>query len=665
MSEIAKAYVQIEPTFKGVQDKIAKELGAGDAGEKSGKEAGSKFGQGFASVLGTATKVIGGAVIAGATATAGVVKSATDSFAQFEQLAGGTELLFGSASDSVMKNAESAFQRVQMSTNDYLETANSFATGLKESLGGDSQAAADLADAIIVAQADVVAATGNSAENVANAFAGIMKNNFTMLDNLQLGIKPTKEGMQEVIDKMNELNGTEYEMGNLADMQSALVDYIDYVGMAGYASNEASDTIEGSLATLSASWENLLTGMGNKDADLSALINNLVTSAETVVSNMLPVMEQALTGVSTLVSELAPVIAQKLPELLQSILPMLLTSGAQVIQTLAQGLLSAIPSMMPTITELIVSLANMLIEMLPQLIEVGAQVLVQLAMGIAQALPTLIPTIVEVVLTIVQYLIENIDLLIDAAIQLMLGLTMGIIEAIPILVEKAPEIIVALLNALVRAIPKLVEAGKQIITMIANAVSTYGPQLLQKGQQLISDLKNKLIEKVKEFVNIGKNIVDGVKKGISDAWESLKNWFSEKISGLVDGVKDALGIASPSKVFASQVGKWIPAGIAEGIEDNMGVLNKTIDSLSGSVIGSSVDAMVHSNMSYDYGEMQSGSDLSAMVSLLAQFLPQIADNTGREIVLDGDAGRLFRLIQRESVRNTQLVGTGSVLSATT
>lgn len=649
---IGTAYIQIEPSFEGVNSAIEKEMGG--EGEKAGKSAGGKFGSGFASVLGASAKIAAAGVAAGATAAAGIVKQATQSYAEFEQLAGGAELLFGSASDSVMKNAESAFQRVQMSTNDYLQTANSFATGLKESLGGDAQAAANLADKIIVAQADVVAATGNNAENVANAFAGIMKNNFTMLDNLQLGIAPTKEGMQEVIDKMNELNGTEYEMGNLADMQSAIVDYIDYVGMAGYAQNEASETIEGSLATLKASWDNLLTGMGDKNADFSSLIDGLVGSAETVVGNLMPIIEQALTGVSTLISEMAPVLAEKIPGLLQSVLPMLLTSGVQVIQALGQGIIQAIPELMPTINELIVSLCNMLIEMAPQLIQLGLQVILSLATGIAQALPELIPAIVDVVLSIDQYLLDNIDLLIDAAFQLIAGLALGLLQAIPVLVEKIPVILVALYNAFVTLGQKLGEAGMKLIEYIGNALQTYGPALITKAQQLIIDLKNKLIEKVKTFTDIGKNIIDGIKKGIADAWDALKDWFSDKVSGLVDGVKDILKIGSPSRVFANEVGQWIPAGIAEGINDGMGVLDKTMEGITNDMISASINPTMMSTYTPTTAETDNDDSIDELTQLLRTYLPQIAE--GDHFTLSPDLDRLFRVVQSKAASYKQTTG---------
>ena len=333
MADIGTAYVKIEPSAKGIASKISGEM------ESEGKKSGDSFSGGFGSVIGGIGKVMAGAVAAGTTAVAALSKEAVSAYADFEQLEGGAKLLFGSAFDTVMNNASTAFSRVQMSANDYLSQANGYATGLKEALGRDAQAAANLADKIMVAQADVVAATGTSAESVSNAFAGIMKNNFTMLDNLQLGIKPTKEGMQEVIDQMNKWNAeqgkaTNYQMGNLADMQSAIVDYVSYVGMAGYAHEEASGTIQGSLASMQAAWTNVLTGMATEGSNMDSLIENLVGTVEDFAGNIMPVVETALKGISTLVEKLAPVLAERLPALIEEVLPGLLQAGVKVIESL-------------------------------------------------------------------------------------------------------------------------------------------------------------------------------------------------------------------------------------------------------------------------------------------------------------------------------------------
>ena len=216
--------------------------------------------------------------------------------------------MFGDAYDFVAEKARNAYKSVQMSQNDYLQQVNGFATGLKTALGGNVQAAAELADKVITAEADVVAATGNTQEAVQNAFNGIMKSNFTMLDNLQLGITPTKEGFQQLIDKVNEWNAengeaTAYTIDNLADCQAALVDYIEMQGLAGYAANEAAGTIEGSTASMKAAWQNLATGMADSSADMEGLTKDFVDSVFTAGRNIIPRVQQIVTGVGTATAE--------------------------------------------------------------------------------------------------------------------------------------------------------------------------------------------------------------------------------------------------------------------------------------------------------------------------------------------------------------------------
>lgn len=258
----------------------------------------------FADVL--KANLASGAIIAGVKKLAGVVadvgKAAYTSYARYEQLAGGAQLMFGDAYDFVAEKARNAYETVQMSQNDYLQQVNGFATGLKTALGGNVQAAAELADKVITAEADVVAATGNTQEAVQNAFNGIMKSNYTMLDNLQLGITPTKEGFQQLIDKVNEWNAetgeaTAYTIDNLADCQAALVDYIEMQGLSNYAAEEAARTIEGSTASMKAAWQNLATGMADSSADMEGLTQDFVDSVFTAGKNIIPRVQQIVTGV--------------------------------------------------------------------------------------------------------------------------------------------------------------------------------------------------------------------------------------------------------------------------------------------------------------------------------------------------------------------------------
>lgn len=624
-TELAKAYVQIIPSAEGISGKISNVLN--DESEGAGKASGSKFTEGFKSVLGGIGKVTAGAVAAGTTAMAGLTKQAVSSFAEFEQLKGGAELLFGDAYGKVITDANHAFSEVQMSVNDYLTTANSYATGLKEALGGDEMAAANLTNKIITAQADIVAATGNSSEAVANAFAGIMKNNFSMLDNLQLGIKPTKEGMQEVIDKMNELNGTKYKMGNLADMQSAIVDYVKYVGMAEYAHNEASSTIEGALATAKAAWENLLTAISVGDMDtISTAIDNLVSSASQLSANLQPVIERSLTGISILISELAPQIAQALPNLIQQVLPGLLTAGVDIISTLGEGILNAIPELMPVITDVILQLCDMLIQMLPQLIDIGMQVILQLAMGIAQALPELIPALLETIWAIEEYLIDNVDLLIDAAIAIIMGLAEGIINALPKLIEKAPEIIMKLVEALIRNAPKIIQAGIELILMLVKGLVDSFGKLLEVGKKIVDNVKNGFDQKVQDAKNWGKDMIQNFIDGIMAKWNDLK----ASVSKVAQTVKDFIGFSEPKYGALSNFHTFAPDMMqlfAQGINDNIDLVTDAMHNVADDVMSTNIDMNAVQTVGGSI-DVQNNSDsiIARIEALLAQYLPYINDN---------------------------------------
>nr|DAH09869.1 MAG TPA: tail tape measure protein [Caudoviricetes sp.] len=276
-----------------------------DEYERKLKDSGNKTST-FADVL--KANLASGAIIAGVKKLAGVVadvgKAAYTSYARYEQLASGAQLMFGDAYDFVAEKARNAYKTVQMSQNDYFQQVNGFATGLKTALGGNAQAAAELADKVITAEADVVAATGNTQEAVQNAFNGIMKSNYTMLDNLQLGITPTKEGFQQLIDTVNGWNAengeaTAYTIDNLADCQAALVDYIEMQGLSNYAAEEAARTIEGSTASMKAAWQNLATGMADSNADMEGLTQDFVDSVFTAGRNIIPRVQQIVTGVGT------------------------------------------------------------------------------------------------------------------------------------------------------------------------------------------------------------------------------------------------------------------------------------------------------------------------------------------------------------------------------
>jgi phage-related protein len=563
-------------------------IGVDDQASSKVKDITSKLGNG----LKTAAKVGTAAVGVAASGIVALTKQSLDSYAEYEQLVGGAELMFGKAFDTVKKNAQEAYKTVQMSQNEYLTQVNGFATGLKTALGGNEQAAANLAHRIVKAEADIIAATGNSAENVQNAFNGIMRSNFSMLDNLQIGITPTKEGFQDLIDKVNDWNkangrATKYQMGNLADMQSALVDYIKMQGYAGYAQDESARTIQGSLASAKSAWTNLITGMSDKTADLDVLISNFVESVGTVAQNIIPKIGVALKSTTKLISDLIPVIVKEIPKLIDENLPMLADAAVNIVQALVTGLSDNQEMLMGTALEVITTLLNGFLTMLPQVVQLGLELLVSLANGIAQNLPTLIPTIVGVVLQIVEILTkpENLNNLLTAALEIVTQLAWGLIDAIPQLIDSVFIIVDNIVDFLTDPVNlgKLIGAAIELVIAIGVGIIKALPNLLTDVFALLVSVGDAF--KNFDWASLGINLVNGFANGISRAWGNLKEWFKNLFGDLVGIAKRILGIASPSKVFR-RFGIFVDEGLKGGIQFGAKDVFKTVENLASGVTAS-------------------------------------------------------------------------------
>lgn len=600
--------------------------------------------------LATAAKVGAAAVGVAATGIAVLTKNALNNYAEYEQLVGGAQLMFGEAYDYIADKAANAYKTVQMSQNDYLQQVNGFATGLKTALGGNEQAAAELADRIINAEADVVAATGNSQEAVQNAFNGIMKSNYTMLDNLQIGITPTKEGFQEVIDKVNDWNAangraTEYQIENLADCQSALVDYIEMVGMQGYAADEAAKTIQGSVASMKGAWSNLLTGIADDNANFKTLTEQFVDSLVTVGKNIIPRISVILGGISQLVTSASTTIIPMVITTITDNLPMLLQAAVALVGSLGQGIIDSLPAITQVAIDILFFLANGLIDNLPtlidgllqvtltivqmltspefltQLIETAILLIVTLANGLIAAIPQLIAAVPLIIGNLLAAIIVELPNIIQMGIDLLFALIDGIIQCIPELVAAVPTLIIAFINGIVNNLDKIILAGPQIIVSLITGIIGAIPELIAAVPRIIAAIADTI--RNYDWGGIGKNIVRGLKNGIAGMWGNIKSWFSDKVNGLVSGVKKILGIASPSKVFAG-IGGFMAEGLGEGFDDQFKSVKKDIEGNMSFDAGTiTADANIIRN--YTSGSYGGGGDSGRIVMLLEQYLPMLAN----------------------------------------
>lgn len=610
-------------------------------------------------LLSTMAKIGTAAIAAGGAAVVAVGKQAIAAYADYEQLAGGAELMFGEAYDYIADKAANAYKTVQMSQNDYLQQVNGFATGLKTALGGNEQAAAELADRIINAEADVVAATGNSQEAVQNAFNGIMKSNYTMLDNLQIGITPTKEGFQEVIDKVNEWNtangrATEYQIENLADCQSALVDYIEMVGMQGYASREAADTIQGSVASMKGAWSNLLTGIADENADFKTLTSNFVDSLVSVGKNIIPRISVILGGIAQLVTSASTTIIPMVITAITDNLPALLQAAVALVGALGQGIIDSLPAITQAAIDIIFYLADSLVANLPtlidgivqvtltivqmltspdfltQLIETAILLIMTLANGLIDAIPQLIAAVPLIIGNLLAAIIVELPNIIQMGIDLLFALIDGIIKCIPELVAAVPTLIIAFVNGIVNNLDKIILAAPQIIVSLITGIVGAIPELIAAVPRVIAAIADTI--RNYDWGGIGRNIVQGLKDGIAGMWDNIKRWFNEKVNSLVGGVKRILGIHSPSKVFAG-IGGFMAEGLGEGFSDEFASVKNDIEgSMSFDAGTITADANISKNYASSSNAAQSGGgDYSRIIALLEQYLPMLAS---MKVVMD-------------------------------
>lgn len=583
----------------------------------------SKFGGAAKKVGAVALETSAAVVTATTAAVANLTKQAVAAYADYEQLWGGVETLFGTkgaytleeyaasvgkttdeaaaefdklieAQNLVSDNADNAFRTAGMSANQYMETVTGFSASLIQSLGGDTLEAAKVADRAIVDMSDNANKMGTDIASIQNAYQGFAKQNYTMLDNLKLGYGGTKEEMARLIKDASEMTEVQKKLGIEVDASSMsfgnIVNAIsvmqEQLGIAGTTYKEAEGTISGSLSMVKASWENLLVAISQGgEWDITTYIDNLVSSISTAAGNILPVVEQALVGIAQVVETLVPQIAEKLPGMITEALPGLLSAGVSAIQALADGLIKAIPQLMPTVTNIIMQLGQMIIQMAPDIVKCGIELIVQLALGLAQALPDLIPVAVDAVITIVETLLDNIDMLVDAAIQLIMALAEGLINALPRLIEKAPEIIIKLVEALVRNFPKIVGCGTDLVVKLIEGITKCWGQVIQTGADIINQVKSGFSQKVQEALTWGKDLISNFIQGIRNKFSDVK----AALSDLGNLIADLIGFSEPDEGPLSNFHTFAPDMMelfAKGIDDNVGLVEDSVENVTKTVAGS-------------------------------------------------------------------------------
>lgn len=595
--------------------------------------------------LATAAKVGAAALAAAATGVAALTKASIDQYAEYEQLVGGVDTLFKTASDKVQEYAANAYKTAGMSANEYMDTVTSFSASLLQSLGGDTEKAAQKADQAITDMADNANKMGTGMEMIQNAYQGFAKQNYTMLDNLKLGYGGTKEEMERLLADAEKLSGQKFDISSYSDIVDAIHVVQTEMGITGTTAKEAASTIQGSAGSAKAAWANLITGIADDNADLDTLIGNFVSSVETAAGNIIPRVSAILGGISRLVTSASTTIIPMVITTITDNLPELLQAAAALVGALGQGIIDSLPAITQAAIDILFFLSNGLIENLPplidgivqvtmtivqmltspdfltQLIETAILLIMTLAQGLIDAIPQLIAAVPLIIGNLLAAIIVELPNIIQMGIDLLFALIDGIIKCIPELVAAVPTLIIAFVNGIVNNLDKIILAGPQIIVSLITGIIGAIPELIAAVPRIIAAIADTI--RNYDWGGIGKNIVRGLKNGIAGMWGNIKSWFSDKVNGLVSGVKKILGIASPSKVFAG-IGGFMAEGLGEGFDDQFKSVKKDIEG-NMSFDAGTITADANISRNYTSGSYGWGGDSGRIVMLLEQYLPMLAN----------------------------------------
>ena len=485
--ELAKAYVQIVPSAEGIQGKITEALGGEPAA--AGDAAGQSLG---AQLVGTLKKVI---------AAAGIGKIISESInlgGALQQSLGGVETLFKDSADTVKAYAAQAYKTVGLSANDYMEQTTSFAASLLSCVSQDTQAAADLANMAMVDMADNSNKMGTSMQDIQNAYQGFAKQNYTMLDNLKLGYGGTQAEMQRLLKDAEKISGVHYDLGNLADMYSAIHVIQKEMDITGTTAKEASTTLTGSFAAMKAAAENVLADWST-GADLTAPLQGLVETAQTfLVGNLLPMIGNVLAGI---------------PELVYTLVPEILQSGTQLVTSLAQGFTEGIPEFFSTALPQLLAFTDQLRDNAASFVDAGLNLITQLINGLIAGLPDLIAYVPDIIINICGIINDNMPKILAEGVSIIVQLVVGIVKAVPDLLANWKKILQAVLSV-ISAINWL-NIGKTILTGVANGVKSMGSSLLNAFKGGFSSALAWIKSLPSQAVQWGKNLIQSFINGLT------------------------------------------------------------------------------------------------------------------------------------------------------
>ena len=571
--------------------------------------------------LGTAAKAgvaaLGAALASAATGTVALGKAALESYSQYEQLVGGVDKLFQDASPKLQEYAANAYQTAGMSANQYMEQATSFSASLINSLGGDTQKAADMADVAMRAMSDNVNTFGTSMTDVQNAFQGFSKQNFTMLDNLKLGYGGTKEEMQRLISDANEYAASIGEASDLSiDSFSDIVTAIELIQekqhIAGTTAREAATTIEGSVNLAKAAWQNWVTELGKDNADMGKLTTQLVDSVTKAASNIVPRIAVIAGAAMAALSEQLPSAVEQIGASLSGYAPTLGESVMSLIGTVAQMAMEYAPT---ALLAIVGAITAFLTEYSPTLLESALTMFLAIVQALTESGPQIMAALMVVLQSLVQLCINNMPAMLDAALGLVGMLLQAIVDYGPQILVQLLLLLASLVVAIGMKVGEFFDGGGQLIEGLLMGAQAFFDQVSawfgSIGDMIlgaVGDLGNLLVD-------AGKSVIGGFLGGLKGAWDGVAGWFGE-ITASIPQIK---GPPVKDAGLLVENGELVMKGFARGMERGWASAEGALGSVAGRV-QNSFSPMLGTVKA---APAESGSSSDQVIAWLAANLPSI------------------------------------------
>lgn len=576
-TELAKAYVQIIPSAKGIGKQIGDEIG--NESDSAGKAAGNKI-----------VSAVKGVIVA-----AGIGKalgSALTEGAALEQSLGGIETLFKDSADKVKQNAAEAYRTAGMSANQYMELTTSFAASLMQSLGNDTEKAAEISDMAMTDMSDNANKMGTDMERITDAYQGFAKQNYTMLDNLKLGYGGTKTEMERLLADAQKITGIKYDINNLSDVYSAIHVIQGELGITGTTAKEAASTLSGSFASMKAAFQNVL-GEITLGMDVGPSLNALATTVTTFLAgNLLPAIWNILSALPgalvTFIQALGPQLMSAVSGLFSQISSsfssgeQILTMANDMVTALGNGIMENAPLLFHQMWLLIYQLEDAINQQLPRILQQGSDIILNIANGILQNLPYFISVGSQILREFILTVSSSLPTILQKGSELLLNLVNGIINNLPQITAAGAQAIARLATAIGQNLPQILQSGIEIIGKLAAGLIKAIPDLVGKIPQIISSIKDAFSKT--DWLSVGKNIISGIAKGLASAGSALWDAVKGVLGNFKDKVLSFFGINSPSR-WGIYVGEMIDAGLANGISENESAIAKAVRNVQDTISG--------------------------------------------------------------------------------